>query len=78
MSHVTHIRLMRHRPTHVHSFPMSHRVTMSPMLNFVALRYTSFLREDVDGTVVLFPAPGAAPATDLAFAPRRIVVLDGG
>ena len=32
----------------------------------------------MDGTVVLFPAPGAAPAADLALAPRRIVVLDGG
>eukprot|EP00438_Fugacium_kawagutii_P026661 Skav231868 [mRNA] locus=scaffold54:16633:30722:- [translate_table: standard] len=34
--------------------------------------------EDVDGTVVLFPARGAAPAADLGTAPRRIVVLDGG
>ena len=51
---------------------------MSPMLHFVALRCTSSPREDVDGTVVLFPAPGAAPAADSALAPRRIVVLDGG
>ena len=51
---------------------------MSPMLHFAALRCTSSPREDVDGTVVLFPAPGAAPAADLTLAPRRIVVLDGG
>mmetsp|Transcript_42097 Transcript_42097/g.78224 ORF Transcript_42097/g.78224 Transcript_42097/m.78224 type:complete len:268 (+) Transcript_42097:66-869(+) len=44
-------------------------------------RLRALLREDIEGTVVLFPSPGALPATALAAKaaiPRRIVILDGG
>ena len=63
------------------AFHMSHHVTIcctSCCTPCCTSCCTSSPREDVDGTVVLFPAPGAAPAADLALSPRRIVVLDGG
>eukprot|EP00928_Gymnodinium_smaydae_P090949 TRINITY_DN7465_c0_g1_i1.p1 TRINITY_DN7465_c0_g1~~TRINITY_DN7465_c0_g1_i1.p1 ORF type:complete len:287 (+),score=48.74 TRINITY_DN7465_c0_g1_i1:86-946(+) len=44
-------------------------------------RLRQLLREDPEGTVVLFPSPTAVTAADLARAgdlPRCIVVLDGG